>query len=185
MAHSVISRFSEILPLRVTITRIGETTPFEAELAVTSLDSSQAIYDFWTKIIALRRDHEPDKEHLVAIVLNTDLRPRAYHIVSVGSLNEAIAHPREVFRAAILAGGYAIALVHNHPSGNCTPSMADRRMTKQLVEAAAILQIPLLDHVIVGNPGNRRKPYFSFQDDGHRVGVRLIECLLPASSNLR
>lgn len=170
------------LPLRVAITRIGETTPFEAQLAADPLDSSEKIFEFWNKVIAERADFEADKEHLVVIVLNTDLRPKAYHVVSVGSLNETVAHPREVFRAAILAGGYAIALVHNHPSGNCTPSIADRRMTKQLVEAAAILKIPLLDHVIVGNPGNRRKPYFSFQNDGHRVGVRLIECLFTASS---
>lgn len=147
--------------LRIIINRVGEPGPEELRFAATPLDSSEAIYDFWAKIIAQRRDHEPDKEHLVAIVLNTDLRPRAYHIVSVGSLNEAIAHPREVFRAAILAGGYAIALVHNHPSGNCTPSRADKRITRNMADAGSMLQVPLLDHVIIGGGS-----YYSFRDEG-------------------
>lgn len=151
------------LPLRVTIARIGEPGPEELRLATTPLDSSEAIFNFWNKTIALRPDFEVEKEHLVVIILNTDLRPKAYHIVSVGSLNETVAHPREVFRTAILAGGYAIALVHNHPSGNCEPSRADKRITKQLAEAAFLLQIHLLEHVIVGS-GSHGERYFSFRD---------------------
>lgn len=155
-----VATLCENLPLRVAITRIGEATPDEAQLAARPLDSSEAIYNFWNRTIVRRQDHEPDKEHLVVIVLNTDLRPKAYHVVSVGSLNESVAHPREVFRVAILVGGYGIALVHNHPSGNCEPSRADKRITKNMMEAAGFLQIPLIDHVIVG-----KETFYSFADN--------------------
>ena len=84
----------------------------------------------------------------------------------MGSLNEALAHPREIFRAAILAGAYALILMHNHPSGDPSPSDADRRLTKNIREAASILQINLLDHVIVGSPGMGRPAYFSFREVG-------------------
>lgn len=150
------------LPFRITINRVGEVTPHEAQLAGRRLVSGRRIYEFWSKTIVLRSDHEAEKEHLVVIVLHADLKPKAYHVVSVGSLSETLAHPREIFRVAVLAGGYAIVLVHNHPSGNCTPSLADRRMTKRMLEAAALLDIPLLDHVIVGTG---RRPYFSFREN--------------------
>lgn len=153
--------FALDLPLRVAITRIGEPTPEEKRLAISPLDSSEAVYEFWCKTIARRPDFEADKEHLVVIILNNDLRPTAYHVVSVGTINETVAHPREVFRAAILAGGYAIVLVHNHPSGNPEPSRADKRLTKDLSAAAFLLQIQLLEHVIVG-----RNEFYSFRDSG-------------------
>jgi DNA repair protein RadC len=75
----------------------------------------------------------------VAVLLNAKLRMIGYHVVSVGSLNEALAHPRKIFRAAILAGAYALILMHNHPSGDPTPSEADRRLTKNIREVAGIL----------------------------------------------
>ena len=73
--------------------------------------------------------------------------------VSRGSLNESIAHPREIFRPAIAKGAYAIAVAHNHPSGDPQPSEADRRLTRRLAEAGTLLQIPLVDHVIIGAKG--------------------------------
>ena len=86
--------------------------------------------------------------------------------VSRGSLNESIAHPREIFRPAIAKGAYAIAVVHNHPSGDPQPSEADRRLTRRLAEAGTLLQIPLVDHVIIGAKRGEHPPYFSFREAG-------------------
>jgi DNA repair protein RadC len=86
--------------------------------------------------------------------------------VSLGSLNESIAHPREIFRPAIAKGAYAIAVAHNHPSGDPQPSEADRRLTRRLAEAGTLLQIPLVDHVIIGAKRGEAPPYFSFREAG-------------------
>lgn len=83
-----------------------------------------------------------------------------------GSLSQTIAHPREIFQHAIVKRAYAIAIVHNHPSGDPMPSTADRRLTQRLVEAGECLQLPLVDHVIIGTASSTRKPYFSFREAG-------------------
>jgi len=86
--------------------------------------------------------------------------------ISRGSLNESIAHPREIFRPAIAKGAYAVAVAHNHPSGDPQPSEADRRLTRRLAEAGTLLQIPLVDHVIIGAKRGEHSPYFSFREAG-------------------
>ena len=86
--------------------------------------------------------------------------------ISHGSLNESVAHPREIFRPAITYAAYALILVHNHPSGDPAPSDADLRLTRRLNEAAELLQIRFLDHVIIGSADNGRRPYFSFREAG-------------------
>lgn len=86
--------------------------------------------------------------------------------ISRGNLNESIAHPREIFKPAIAKGAYAVALVHNHPSGDPQPSEADRRLTRRLIEAGTLLQIPLIDHVIIGSKRGDLAPYFSFREAG-------------------
>ena len=99
-------------------------------------------------------------------LLNAKLRLIGNHIVSVDSLSEAIAHPRETYRATILAGAYAHVLMHNHPSGDPAPSDADRRLTRKIHEAGQITEISLLDHVIAGVPQAGCAPYFSFREVG-------------------
>ena len=83
-------------------------------------------------------------------LLNAKLRLIGNHIVSVDSLSEAIAHPREIYRATILAGAYAHVLMHNHLSGDPAPSDADRRLTRKIHEADQIMEISLLDNVDCG-----------------------------------
>jgi DNA repair protein RadC len=83
------------------------------------------------------------------------------HIVSVGSLTESLVHPREVFRRAILDNAASVAFFHNHPSGDATPSRADKQITARLVECAALLGIRILDHVIIG-----KDKYHSFAENG-------------------
>jgi DNA repair protein RadC len=86
--------------------------------------------------------------------------------VSIGTLNETIYHAREVFRPAIALNAYAIFVMHNHPSGNPSPSPADLRITKIIKEAAHILGISLIDHLIVGELTGGRSPTFSFKEAG-------------------
>jgi DNA repair protein RadC len=82
-------------------------------------------------------------------------------VISTGILNSSLVHPREVFRAAIVAGAAAVILVHNHPSGDPAPSADDRAVTEQLVAAGRLLDIPVHDHVVVG-----RGRYASFAETG-------------------
>ncbi len=69
--------------------------------------------------------------------------------VAMGSMSEVVVHPREVFRGAMIAGAVAVLLVHNHPSGSTTPSVADVNMTQRMKAAGELLGVPVLDHVIM------------------------------------
>ena len=125
------------------------------------LDTPERIYEvFGQEFLALRR------ESLRAILLDTKLRLLLVEEIALGSINECVAHPREIFRPAIIHCAYALVVVHNHPSGDPQPSGADRRMTASLREAAALLQINLIDHMILGSSDGGRLPYFSFRDAG-------------------
>lgn len=106
------------------------------------------------------------KESLRVILLDTRYRLLRMEQISLGSLNESIAHPRDVFRPAIISSAYAVIVVHNHPSGDPAPSQADHSLTRRLAEAAELLQIKLLDHIIIGAPAEGRLPYFSFREAG-------------------
>ncbi|KOR90567.1 RadC family protein [Paenibacillus solani] len=90
------------------------------------------------------------KEHFVCLFLNTKNRLITKEIISIGSLNAAIVHPREVFRAAIKRASASLICAHNHPSGDSTPSPEDVELTKRLVDAGAIVGIEVLDHIIIG-----------------------------------
>lgn len=89
------------------------------------------------------------REHFVALYLDGSHRVASYSIVSIGSANQASVHPREVFQRAVLVGATAIAIAHNHPSGDVTPSNADREVTVKIRNAGKILGITVLDHVII------------------------------------
>ena len=106
------------------------------------------------------------QEVLRVVLLDARLRRITAVDVSKGTVNESLAHPREVFRSAISHSAYALVVVHNHPSGDVSPSEADTRLTRRIAEAARILQIQLLDHVIVGQPLANRQGYFSFKEAG-------------------
>lgn len=106
------------------------------------------------------------KESLRVLLLDTRYHLIDVEQVSLGSLNECTAHPREIFKPAITRSAYAVIVVHNHPSGDPSPSEADHRLTRRLAEAAKVLQIGLLDHVIIGAPDDHRPPYFSFKEAG-------------------
>jgi len=102
-----------------------------------------------------------EKEHFKAILLNTKNHVIAIEDVSIGSLNSSIVHPREVFKPAIKRSSASVILVHNHPSGDPTPSKEDIEVTSRLVNAGNILGIAVLDHIIIG-----RNSIISFKEQG-------------------
>ncbi|MEY2531029.1 MAG: repair protein RadC [Verrucomicrobiota bacterium] len=106
------------------------------------------------------------KESLRVILLDTRYHLIRVEEVSVGSVNESIAHPRDVFRPAVVSSAYAVIVVHNHPSGDSSPSQTDHSLTRRLAEAAELLQIRLLDHIIIGAPSEQSPGYFSFKEAG-------------------
>lgn len=103
-----------------------------------------------------------DREHFVLMCLDTKNKVNALNVVSVGTLNGAMVHPREVFKPAILANAAAVILGHNHPSGDTTPSREDKEIVKRLAEVGKILGIEVLDSLILGDDGN----FISFKEQG-------------------
>ncbi|AGA58649.1 MAG: JAB domain-containing protein [Thermobacillus sp.] len=91
------------------------------------------------------------KEHFVCLFLNTKNQVLARETLSVGTLNASLVHPREVFRAAIKRGSASIICLHNHPSGDPTPSPEDIALTRRLHEAGALIGIDVLDHIVIGD----------------------------------
>lgn len=92
-----------------------------------------------------------DRETFTVLLLDTKNRVVAVHVASIGSLDSAPVHPREIFKAAILANVKAVILGHNHPSGDPEPSQNDIHVTRKLAEAGKLLGVPVLDHIIVGD----------------------------------
>lgn len=103
-----------------------------------------------------------DRESFIIIALDAKCRPTHINTVSTGSLTASIVHPREVFKVAILANAHSIIAVHNHTSGNPTPSNEDRKITKRLKDAGQLLGILLIDHIIIGENGK----YISLKEEG-------------------
>jgi DNA repair protein RadC len=101
-----------------------------------------------------------DRENFIVVLLNTKNEVIGTPLVSVGTLSASLVHPREVFKPAIRSSAASVVLAHNHPSGKAEPSREDREVTGRLVEAAEILGIEVLDHVIVG------EDYFSMKENG-------------------
>ena len=106
------------------------------------------------------------RESLRALLLDTKYQLLRIEEISLGSLNESIAHPREIFRPALIHSAYAIIMVHNHPSGDPTPSEADRRLTRRVAEVGTLLQVSLLDHIIIGGMQAGQPSYYSFKEAG-------------------
>ena len=107
-----------------------------------------------------------NRESLRALLLDTKYQLIRIEEISLGSLNESVAHPREIFRPALVHSAYAIIMVHNHPSGDPTPSKADKLLTKRLVEAGEMLNVVVADHIIIGGMQAGQPSYYSFKEAG-------------------
>jgi DNA repair protein RadC len=125
-----------------------------------TIDSPLAIAELCSEMRFL------DRESLRVVLLNAKQHLIKVATVSQGTVNESLAHPREIFKPAIVHSAYSFVMVHNHPSGDPSPSEADIRLTRRTVEAGRILQLQLIDHVIIGTPAPKRNSYFSFKEAG-------------------
>lgn len=139
--------------LKVVSIRLVEDPPWRSG---TNLDSPAAIAGFLSKELS-----SFDRELFCILNMSTKNQVINMNIVSMGTLNESLAHPREVFKSAILSNASSVVLVHNHPSGICEPSQADIQITKRLEDSGKILGITVLDHIITGQAGH----YFSFKEE--------------------
>ncbi len=108
-----------------------------------------------------------DVESLRVVAVNSRLHVKVVEEISRGTINETVAHPRDVVRVGLMHKAYGFLLVHNHPSGDPRPSSADLDFTLQVRDAARLLQVEFLDHVILGTPGEGREAYYSFKEAGY------------------
>ena len=132
--------------------RLATLPPEEAQ-SITSPQRAAAIF---MEQLRYRR-----KEHFMILLLNTKNHVISKEEISVGSLNASIVHPREIFNIPLRKSAASVILVHNHPSGDPSPSQEDLEVTRRLVEAGNILGIAIRDHLIIGDGC-----YFSFKEKG-------------------
>jgi DNA repair protein RadC len=124
--------------------------PVPADMLI--CETPQQVADYWRLHIATHQYFNPDCECFVVLLLNTRKRVKGHHLVSIGTMDTVLVHAREVFVVAVTMKAAAIVLIHNHPSGDPTPSVADTKVTRDLVRAGQLLKIEVVDHVIIGNP---------------------------------
>lgn len=123
--------------------------------------NSRNIYDLMKAVMVKRKHFDKDKEQFYTIGLHTTNIPKYVELASVGTIKATLVDARSVFRQSIHLNAVGIILAHNHPSGNFNPSETDIQLTKNLVAAGKLLEIPILDHIIVTTVW-----YYSFADEG-------------------
>ena len=117
-------------------------------------DTPDKAAEYWRASIVSNPYFNSECECFAVLILNTRRRVKGHHLVSIGTLDTILVHPREVFRTAIIVSAAAILVMHNHPSGEPQPSEADIKVTRDLIRAGQLLKIEVLDHVIMGNPAH-------------------------------
>jgi DNA repair protein RadC len=153
-------------PCEFKVMRVRECLP-----SPSLVDTPELAAEYWKHNIPSADWFDPCKEAFIVLVLNTRRRILGHNLVSLGSLDTCFVHAREVFRPVIVAAGCAIILMHNHPSGDPTPSETDIKVTRDLIRAGQLLKIEVVDHVIVGQPReNVVKPYVSLRELGYFAG---------------
>ena len=115
------------------------------------LKSPQAVSEHIRKIFERLDRLDRNKEHFLLISLNTKSKVKFVELISIGTVNSSLVHPREVFRRSIIRGASSVIICHNHPSGDPEPSEEDIGLTRRLIEAGKIVGIEVLDHVIIGS----------------------------------
>jgi antirestriction protein ArdC/proteasome lid subunit RPN8/RPN11 len=115
-------------------------------------DTPERAAEYWRLHVATSGHFNSECECFVVLILNTRRRVKGHHVVSIGTMDTILVHPREVFRIAVMQTASAVVLMHNHPSGDPTPSEADIKVTRDLIRAGQLLKIEVLDHVIIGRP---------------------------------
>lgn len=131
----------------VACSEIGKRLYKKSDVGLAVIRTADDVYKFLSEMQNL------PKEQLRGLYLDTHNRVIHQEIISIGTINSNIVHPREVFRPALEYNAAAVVLAHNHPSGIATPSASDSEITKQIIEAGKIIGIHLLDHVIITKDG--------------------------------
>lgn len=139
--------------LEVVSVRLVKDAPIMSEHPITSPETAVSTLGKYMS--------EFDREIVCVVNLKNDGTPINCSFVSTGCLSEAMAHPREIFKASILSNAASMILIHNHPSGNLFPSKHDTIITDRMVKNCEIMGINLIDHIIVGGDNSR---YFSFRE---------------------
>jgi len=129
------------------------------------IETPPQVEDFWHKHVVTAPWFKEDKECLCVFLLNTRHRLLGFELVSQGNLDTVLMHPRDVFRLASIRNAAAIVIAHNHPSGDPAPSADDIKITVDLIRAAAMMKIELVDHVIIGDAMG--EPYCSLRGLGY------------------
>lgn len=131
------------------------------QITATPLNAPDRVYQLLGQEMSLL-----NREELRVISCDHRLRQKGIDTVSSGTSNQTLASPPEILRTVIFRDCQSFILVHNHPSGDPAPSRADIQFTSRLKQAAEILEIRFVDHVIIGTPGSQHLPYYSFQENG-------------------
>jgi len=126
--------------------------PLPASLA--ECDTPEKVAEYWQLHVATHPYFNSDCECFVVLLLNTRRRVKGHQLVTIGTLDTLLVHPREVFKIAVAISAAAVVLAHNHPSGDPTPSEADVKVTRDLIRAGQLMKIEVLDHVIMGIPNH-------------------------------
>jgi DNA repair protein RadC len=137
----VVQRYYKIPVYRIAMIKEKSVISVEQKTIRSPRDVFDAVREYLADV---------DREHFLTLLLNSKNGIVGVNTASIGTLNSSLVHPREVFKAAIIANSAAVILVHCHPSGNPDPSNEDLEITRRLAEAGKILGIEVLDHVIVG-----------------------------------
>ena len=141
---------------RVDVVSIKVVKDYSIQYSPRKVSNPQDAYKLFERFLL-----DIDREKFLVACFNTKNEPVNISIVSVGTLNSSLVHPREVMKTAILSNSNSIMIAHNHPSGSLEPSTEDKRITYRLIKACKILGIKLLDHIIIGSNDS----YFSFKEN--------------------
>lgn len=137
-------------------------------LSPPTITTPQAVADYIEPRLAESLRHNADCETMAVIAVNTRRQAIGWNVVSNGTLDTLLVHAREIFKYAIVLNAAALIIVHNHPSGDPTPSEADIKITRDLIRAGQLLKIEVLDHVILGRASAQRpKSWASLRELGY------------------
>lgn len=133
---------------------LGRRVFYRVEKEKIKLNNSKVIYEYFKDLVI-----EENEENFYAIYLDTKSYLITYKLLFKGTINTSCVHPREIFKYALINSAYSIIVFHNHPSGDVSPSIQDKELTKSLFEIGSLMGIPVVDHLIFG-----RNEYFSFYE---------------------
>ena len=133
---------------------LGKRVYYLQDKSNVKLNNSKKIYEYFKDLFI-----DENQENFYALYLDTKSNLISYKLLFKGTLNTSCVHPREIFKYAFLDSAYSIVIIHNHPSGDATPSNEDRELTSNLMNIGIIMSIPIVDHIIIG-----KNEYFSFYE---------------------